>query len=119
MDENYERLAEQLLDGAFSAGLPRLSGDDCIPPLPAYATHDENLIKKICASADSRGLPKNALEFQMLYGIRRDLQDQLAANGYPVRVYVPYGTHWFPYFMRRLGERPANVWFLMSNFFRR
>ena len=65
------------------------------------------------------GLPKQAVEFQMLYGMRRDLQKRLAAEGFPVRVYVPYGTHWYPYFMRRLGECPENVWFLMSNFFRR
>ena len=55
----------------------------------------------------------------MLYGIRRDLQQELAAAGYPVRVYVPYGTHWYPYFMRRRAERPANVWFFISNFFKR
>jgi proline dehydrogenase len=54
----------------------------------------------------------------MLYGTRRDLQAQLVATGYPVRVYVPYGTHWYPYFMRRLGERPANLWFILSNYFR-
>jgi len=62
------------------------------------------------------GVEKSALEFQMLYGIRRDLQEQLSAEGYPVRVYVPYGTHWYPFFMRRLGERPANVLFFISNF---
>ena len=65
------------------------------------------------------GLPKNGLEFQMLYGIRRDLQENLAKEGYPVRVYVPFGTHWYPYFMRRLAERPANVWFFISNFFKK
>ncbi|HNS38547.1 MAG TPA: proline dehydrogenase family protein, partial [Anaerolineaceae bacterium] len=65
------------------------------------------------------GLPKNSMEFQMLYGIRRELQEQLAADGYPMRVYVPYGTEWYPYYMRRLAERPANVWFIVSNFFRR
>ena len=119
VDENYVRLAELLLNGAIQAGMPRLSADGRIPPLPAFATHDEQIIQKMCASADRLNLPKDALEFQMLYGIRRDLQDQLAASGYPVRVYVPYGSHWFPYFMRRLGERPENVWFLLSNYFRR
>ena len=64
-------------------------------------------------------LPQQAIEFQMLYGIRRELQEQLASEGYPVRVYVPYGTEWYPYYMRRLAERPANVWFFISNFFRR
>jgi proline dehydrogenase len=55
----------------------------------------------------------------MLYGIRRDLQNQCVSEGYPVRIYVPYGSHWYPYFMRRLAERPANVWFFVSNFFRK
>ncbi len=119
VDDNYERLAELLLNGAVQAGLPRLSGDGRVPPLPAFATHDERLIQKICASAARMNLPKDALEFQMLYGIRRDLQERLASEGHPVRVYVPYGAHWFPYFMRRLGERPANVWFIFSNYFRK
>ncbi len=64
-------------------------------------------------------LPDRALEFQMLYGIRRDLQDQTVKEGYPVRVYVPYGTEWYPYFVRRLAENPANLWFFISNFFRK
>ena len=59
------------------------------------------------------------MEFQMLYGIRRDLQENLAREGYSVRVYVPFGTHWYPYFMRRLAERPANIWFFISNFMRK
>ena len=66
--------------------------------------------------AEKVGLPKSGLEFQMLYGIRRDLQEKLSKEGYPVRVYVPFGTHWYPYFMRRLAERPANIWFFVSNF---
>jgi len=70
-------------------------------------------------AAEQAGLPKEALEFQMLYGIRRDLQLELVRAGYPVRVYVPYGTHWYPYFMRRLAERPANVWFFLSNLLRK
>ncbi len=119
VDENYEQLADLLMNGAIKAGAPRLSADGRTPPLPAFATHDERLIRKICTSAANLNLPQDAVEFQMLYGIRRDLQDRLASGGYPVRVYVPYGTHWFPYFMRRLGERPANVWFFLANFFRR
>jgi proline dehydrogenase len=67
---------------------------------------------------EKSGLPKTALEFQMLYGIRRDLQEQMVALGFPVRVYVPYGTEWYPYYVRRLAERPANLWFFVSNFFR-
>jgi len=69
--------------------------------------------------ASQVGLPKQAMEFQMLYGIRRDIQEQAVKDGYPVRVYVPYGTQWYPYFMRRLAERPANLWFFVSNFFHR
>ena len=66
-------------------------------------------------SFPARGIPKEAFEFQMLYGVRRDLQRQLAKDGYNMRVYVPYGKHWYPYFMRRLAERPANIWFVMKN----
>jgi proline dehydrogenase len=90
-----------------------------LPPLPAIATHDEKMIAAAQACAAERGLPRDRFEFQMLYGIRRERQEQLAAEGYAVRVYVPYGTQWYPYFMRRLAERPANVWFFVSNLFRR
>jgi proline dehydrogenase len=79
------------------------------------ATHDERMIAATVEHAGREGIAKDAFEFQMLYGVRRDLQVQLARDGYPVRVYVPYGKHWYPYFMRRLAERPANVWFIMKN----
>jgi proline dehydrogenase len=68
--------------------------------------------------AGREGITKEAFEFQMLYGVRRDLQAQLAKDGYNLRVYVPYGKHWYPYFMRRLAERPANIWFIMKNMFK-
>jgi proline dehydrogenase len=71
------------------------------------------------AYADEKRLPRAYFEFQMLYGIRRELQEQLVREGYAMRVYVPYGTSWYPYYMRRLAERPANVWFILSNLFRR
>ena len=71
------------------------------------------------AYAAEHGIPPEHFEFQMLYGIRSQLQEQLARDGYAVRVYVPYGTHWYPYFMRRLAERPANVWFFVSSLFKR
>jgi proline dehydrogenase len=119
VDQNYDRLAGLLMEGALQAGNLRLSSNGRIPPIPALATHDEKRIQTIRAMAERLKLPKDAFEFQMLYGIRRDLQEKLAAAGYPVRVYVPYGTHWYPYFMRRLGERPANLWFLASNFLRK
>jgi proline dehydrogenase len=69
--------------------------------------------------AQEQLVPRDEFEFQMLHGIRRDLQKELAADGYGMRVYVPYGTEWYPYYMRRLAERPANVWFIVSNFFQR
>jgi proline dehydrogenase len=85
---------------------------------PAFATHDERLIAHVKAHAQTKGIGSERFEFQMLYGVRRDLQDQLRREGYNVRVYVPYGTEWYPYLMRRLAERPANVWFIVGNVLR-
>jgi proline dehydrogenase len=119
VDESYDRLAQILMDGSKMIGSPELNEDGLIPPLPALATHDAKRIDKAKQYAQSIGLPKRALEFQMLNGIRRDLQEQLVVEGYPVRVYVPYGTEWYPYFTRRLAERPANVWFFLSNLVRK
>jgi proline dehydrogenase len=84
----------------------------------AMATHDVKMIEATKKFVAEHNISKDAFEFQMLYGIRRDLQQQLAAEGYKMRVYVPYGNEWYPYFMRRLAERPANVWFILSNFFK-
>ncbi len=119
VDASYDRLARMLIDAAVAGGCPRASDDGYLPPIPALATHDERRIERACAYAEQVGLPKKSLEFQMLHGIRRDLQDKLVKQGYSVRVYVPYGTEWYPYFVRRLAERPANLWFFVSNFFRR
>ena len=94
----YVRLAGRLLDAN---------------PYPAFATHDPVMIEAVKAEAAARGIAGDRFEFQMLYGIRRDLQAALLADGYRVRVYVPFGRQWFPYFMRRLGERPANVAFVL------
>jgi proline dehydrogenase len=80
---------------------------------PAIATHDETIISETRAYAAERGITSNRYEFQMLYGIRRDLQASLVSAGYRMRVYVPFGREWFPYFMRRLGERPANIGFVI------
>lgn len=80
---------------------------------PAIATHDEAMINETIAFATAHGISKDKYEFQMLYGIRRDLQASLSAAGHPVRAYVPFGREWFPYFMRRLGERPANIGFVL------
>ena len=82
------------------------------------ATHDDNMINAVKNYAAVQGIPKDRFEFQMLYGVRSAAQQALVAEGYKVRVYVPYGTEWYPYFMRRLAERPANVWFILRNFFR-
>ena len=119
VDRQFDILADRLVAGALAAGAPRVSEDGRFPPIPAIATHDEARIQHAKATAQEQGLPPGALEFQLLYGIRRDLQEQLVAEGYPVRVYVPYGTEWYPYFMRRLAERPANLWFFLSNLVRR
>jgi proline dehydrogenase len=80
---------------------------------PAIATHDETIISDTCAYAAERNIARDRFEFQMLYGIRRDLQTALVADGYRMRLYLPFGKQWFPYFMRRLGERPANVGFVL------
>jgi proline dehydrogenase len=80
---------------------------------PAIATHDEAIIATTCAYAHSRNIARDRFEFQMLYGIRRDLQASLVADGHRMRIYLPFGRQWFPYFMRRLGERPANVGFVL------
>jgi proline dehydrogenase len=103
VDANYVELMQLLLDkGVY----------------PAIATHDEKMIAATKDYVRSRDLSRDAFEFQMLYGIRRDLQRQLAAEGYRVRVYVPYGRAWYPYYMRRLAERPANLLFILRNLFR-
>jgi proline dehydrogenase len=80
---------------------------------PAIATHDPALLEATRAFAAAQGIGPDRFEFQMLYGIRRDLQTALARAGYRVRIYIPFGRQWFPYFMRRLGERPANVAFVL------
>lgn len=85
----------------------------------AFATHDERMIDAIRDYAEKIGVSRENFEFQMLYGVRRDLQQRLVRDGYRVRVYVPYGRFWYPYFMRRLAERPANLWFVLKNLWRR
>ena len=85
---------------------------------PAFATHDEALITHVKDHARAGGVGPERFEFQMLYGVRRDLQDGLRRDGYNVRVYVPFGTEWYPYLMRRMAERPANVWFIVGNVLR-
>jgi proline dehydrogenase len=100
VDAAFLRLAKLLLDEGS---------------LPAIATHDPVLIDAVRAYATKRRLARDKFEFEMLYGIRRDLQASLVASGYRVRVYVPFGHEWFPYFMRRLGERPANVVFVLRS----
>jgi proline dehydrogenase len=82
------------------------------------ATHDEAIVDQMRTFVRENNIDKHAFEFQMLYGVRRDLQRKLAAEGFGVRVYIPFGPEWYPYFMRRLAERPANVLFLAKNFFK-
>ena len=86
--------------------------------MPALATHDEAMVAETIRHAASRGVAKDRYEFEMLYGVRRDLQTRLVSEGHTVNVYIPFGQHWFPYFMRRLGERPANVAFVLKSLLR-
>ncbi|MEZ5418272.1 MAG: proline dehydrogenase family protein [Vicinamibacterales bacterium] len=109
----HQRLPD--VDAAFVALAGRLLDAN---PYPAFATHDPAIIAAVQQAAADRGLGRDRFEFQMLYGIRRDLQASLAADGYRVRIYVPFGSQWFPYFMRRLGERPANVGFVLKSLWR-
>src|SRR2546421_6869943 len=101
VDDNYVRVMQLLLSSGVYHGI---------------ATHDPKMIGATIDFAQREGVARDAFEFQMLYGIRRDLQEQLARDGYGMRVDVPYGKHWYPYFMRRLPERPANIWFVLKNF---
>ena len=108
VDANYVRLMKRMVTFAKDG-----RGVFC-----GIATHDEAIIKEMRSFVREQGIEKSAFEFQMLYGIRRDLQRQLIAEGFGVRVYLPFGPEWYPYFMRRLAERPANVLFLAKNFFK-
>jgi proline dehydrogenase len=102
------------VDEAFVRQAARLLSEGTCP---AIATHDERILNEVKRFAGERKLARDAFEFQMLYGIRRDLQTALRDEGYRLRVYVPFGREWFPYFMRRLGERPANVGFVLRSLF--
>ena len=103
VDANYVRLMKVLMKSGVYHGL---------------ATHDEQIINQAKAFAITENIPRDAFEFQMLHGIRRDLQRSLVREGWRMRVYIPFGTEWYPYFMRRLAERPANLFFLARNLFR-
>ena len=103
VDSNYIKLMRQLVTSDVFCGI---------------ATHDDVIVDNMRNFVTELGIDKSAFEFQMLYGVRRDLQRKLVAEGFGVRVYVPFGAEWYPYFMRRLAERPANVLFLAKNFFK-
>jgi len=104
VDKNYVHLTKMLLKSGVFHGI---------------ATHDEAIIEQIKDFAVREKIDRNSFEFQMLYGIRRDLQEQLVKDGWGMRVYVPFGTEWYPYFMRRLAERPANAIFIAKNMLRK
>ncbi len=108
VDASFLRIAEVFFRPESLAAGARL----------AVATHDARIIQWTRDITRSRGIPPDQFQFQMLYGIRRELQQQLAAEGYTMRVYVPYGSHWYPYFTRRLAERPENLLFILKNFLR-
>jgi proline dehydrogenase len=103
------------VDAAYATLMERLLQEG---NFPGIATHDERLIARAVAFARANGIAPERFEFQMLYGVRRDLQERLVRAGYGVRVYVPFGTQWYPYFMRRLAERPANVAFVVRSILR-
>ncbi len=104
-DANFLHLAKQMLsEEARQRGM-----------FPCFATHDGTLIRAIIQFARQNQIDADAFEFQMLYGVRRDLQQEIHQQGYRMRIYIPYGTAWYPYFMRRLAERPANLWFFLAN----
>ncbi|MGB0029913.1 MAG: proline dehydrogenase family protein [Candidatus Sulfotelmatobacter sp.] len=103
VDANYVKLMKTLMKSGIYHGL---------------ATHDESIVGQAKAFATAEKLPRDSFEFQMLYGIRRDLQQSLVREGWRVRIYIPFGTEWYPYFMRRLGERPANVLFIARHLLR-
>ncbi len=115
VNSNYDRCAALLINSALVKDCPRVSADGKHPSIAALATHDPARIEFVKLYAEKVGLPKDAMEFQMLNGIRGDLQEQLVKEGYCVRVYVPYGTEWYPYFMRRIAERPADLLFLLPS----
>ena len=119
VDASFDKLTQMMLDVSLKNAKSLEQVPDLWPPIAAVGSHDEVRIQKAVDYAQSIGLENRWLEFQMLYGIRRDLQDRLSQQGYPVRVYVPFGEDWYPYFMRRLAERPANLWFFASNLMRR
>jgi proline dehydrogenase len=104
VDANYINLMKILLKSGTYHGL---------------ATHDEKIIRQAQSFATQEHIPRDAFEFQMLYGIRRDLQQSLIREGWRMRVYVPFGTEWYPYLMRRLAERPANLLFVAKNLLRK
>jgi proline dehydrogenase len=104
VDANFVRLMKKLLSSGVYHGI---------------ATHDSNMIEATKRFVSENSLGNDQFEFQMLYGVRRELQERLVADGFRARVYVPYGRHWYPYFMRRLAERPANIWFVVKNLLRR
>jgi proline dehydrogenase len=108
VDANYVKLMKRMVTFSNNG-----KGVFC-----GIATHDEAIVDQMRAFVREHRVPKSAFEFQMLYGVRRDLQRRLAAEGFGVRVYIPFGPEWYPYFMRRLAERPANVLFLAKNFFK-
>ncbi len=103
VDANYLKLAKMLLKSGVYHGI---------------ATHDERIIQQTMLFAEKENIARDSFEFQMLYGIRRDLQERIVREGWRMRVYIPFGSEWYPYLMRRLAERPANVFFIAKNIFR-
>jgi proline dehydrogenase len=108
VDVRYLALGRRLLEAAAASGAP-----------VGIGTHDGRIIRELAGAADALGLPRTACEFQMLYGIRREEQLRLRAAGHAVRVLISYGNFWYPWYVRRLAERPANVWFVVRSMFKK
>lgn len=115
VDRSYLALAERLLDALPSGTRPAAANGTRV----GFGTHDPRLIERINAAAATRGVPRNAFEWQMLYGIQRQGQRRLAREGYKVRILISYGSAWYPWYVRRLAERPANLLFVVKNIFAR
>jgi len=117
VDINFLSLSQKIISELKTNSMV-VTAEGKIPPLLAIGTHDEKIIQILVNEILNSDFPNKSIEIQMLYGIRPDLQFRYLEKGFPIRIYLPYGKQWFPYFMRRLAERPANLWFFVKNIFR-
>ena len=119
VDANLDRMTDVMIAASLARQETQPDRGGRLPPILALASHDDERVAYAKDAAAAAGLPKRLVEIQFLNGIRRDLRETLVAEGYPVRIYVPFGVEWYPYMVRRLAERPANLMFFLSNLFRK